>query len=139
MNNSSVQESYSITSNSSSDTVTLTNSTVLTNSTGSSTLYTSGINGFGSNTIAIPSVGSVYTVGGSANTVTFGGSSGSGSASSYIWKNPEEFVDTFPDYNRIQKMCEEYPGLKLAYEKFVTTYKLVKEHYDTPEDQRPRP
>jgi hypothetical protein len=36
-------------------------------------------------------------------------------------------------------MCDEYPGLKIAYEKFVTTYKLVKDHYDTPEDQRPKP
>jgi len=59
--------------------------------------------------------------------------------SDFTWKMPEEFVDSFPDYDRVQKMCEEYPGLKIAYEKFVTTYKLVKDHYDTPEDQRPIP
>jgi len=52
---------------------------------------------------------------------------------------PEEFVNCLPDIKRIQKMCEEYPGLKIAYEKFVTTYKLVKDHYDTPADQRPLP
>jgi len=51
----------------------------------------------------------------------------------------EEFVDCLPDINRVKNMCEEYPGLKIAYEKFVTTYKLVKDHYDTPEDQRPKP
>jgi hypothetical protein len=51
---------------------------------------------------------------------------------------PEEWVNCFPDYDRIQKMCKEYPALKIAYEKFITTYKLVKDHYDTPEDQRPR-
>jgi hypothetical protein len=52
---------------------------------------------------------------------------------------PEEWVNCFPEFARIEKMCEEYPGLKIAYEKFKTTYKLVKDHYDTPEDQRPRP
>jgi hypothetical protein len=60
-------------------------------------------------------------------------------STAYTWKMPEEFVDAFPDYDRVQQMCDTYPGLKLAYEKFVTTYKLVKDHYDTPEDQRPKP
>lgn len=52
---------------------------------------------------------------------------------------PEEWVNCFPDFKRIEKMCEEYPGLKIAYEKFVTTYKLVTDHYDTPKDKRPKP
>jgi hypothetical protein len=52
---------------------------------------------------------------------------------------PEEWEGRFPDWERIQSMCDEYPGLKIAYEKFKTTYKLVKDHYDTPEDQRPCP
>jgi hypothetical protein len=55
------------------------------------------------------------------------------------YKLPEEFVDCLPNIDRIKKMCEEYPGLKISYEKFVTTYKLVKDHYDTPKDQRPIP
>jgi len=59
--------------------------------------------------------------------------------SSFKINLPEEWVDTFPDFNRVQKMCEEYPGLKIALEKFKTVYKLVKDHYDTPEDKRPRP
>jgi hypothetical protein len=57
----------------------------------------------------------------------------------FNWKMPEEFVDSFPDYERVQQMCEEYPGLKIAYEKFVTTYKLVKDDYDTPKDKRKVP
>ena len=52
---------------------------------------------------------------------------------------PEEWINQFPDFDRVQKMCEEYPGLKIALEKFKTVYKLVKDHYDTPEDKRPRP
>ena len=52
---------------------------------------------------------------------------------------PEEWVDTFPEWGRIKDMCEQYPGLKIAFDKFKTTYLLVKNHYDTPEDQRPLP
>jgi hypothetical protein len=59
--------------------------------------------------------------------------------SAYTINFPEEWVNCFPDFDRIEKMCKEYPGLKIALEKFKTVYKLVKDHYDTPEDQRPRP
>lgn len=51
----------------------------------------------------------------------------------------EEWVHNFPDIKRVEKMCEEYPGLKIAYEKFKTVYKLVADHYDTPKDKRPKP
>jgi hypothetical protein len=71
-----------------------------------------------------------YSIGG-AGTIS------SISATQFNWKTPEEFVDAFPDFDRIKTMCDQYPGLKIAYEKFVTTYRLVKDHYDTPEDQRP--
>jgi hypothetical protein len=129
MNNSLAQESYSITSINSLDTITLTGSY-----TDCQTMISNTSCVPASSTITISTGGVGHTIGGTGNPITYT----SGSASSFIWKTPEEFVDTFPDYNRIQKMCEEYPGLKLAYEKFVTTYKLVKENYDTPEDKRPR-
>jgi hypothetical protein len=98
----------------------------------------------GVDTITISNGGSSsYYFGGSGSgTITFTGSSGvigGAGTSTFNWKLPEEFVDAFPDFNKIKQMCDEYPGLKIAYEKFVTTYKLVKDHYDTPEDQRPRP
>lgn len=54
------------------------------------------------------------------------------------WGN-KEWVDCFPEWSRIQKMCEEYPGLKIAFEKFKTTYDLVKDDYDTPKDKRKIP
>jgi hypothetical protein len=136
MNNSSVQESYSITSFSSSDTITLTSSYVDCHAV---TL----------NTSCIPTSSTITFTGGGANYaygpgVTVGGISSIGTVNSidtsqFKIKLPEEWVNCFPDFDRIEKMCKEYPGLKLAYEKFVTTYKLVKEHYDTPEDQRPLP
>jgi hypothetical protein len=52
---------------------------------------------------------------------------------------PEEWVNCFPEWSRIESMCEEYPGLAIAFEKFKTVYKLVKDDYDTPKDKRPRP
>ena len=90
--------------------------------------------------------GSTMTISSNGN-VGIGTISGSGSAgytignvnaSTFSWKN-QEFVDAFPDYNRIEKMCKEYPGLAIAFEKFKTVYKLVKDDYDTTEDQRPKP
>lgn len=52
---------------------------------------------------------------------------------------PEEWVNCFPSFDRIEKMCAEYPGLKIAYEQFKTVYALVRDDYDTPKDQRVKP
>lgn len=91
----------------------------------------------GSNSISYyHHTGSTMTISSSGN-VGIGTISGI-SAATFQWKT-SEFIDAFPDYNKVQKMCEQYPGLRIAYEKFVTTYKLVKDDYDTPEDQRPKP
>jgi hypothetical protein len=84
---------------------------------------------------------------GAGSSYTFNSNSGVGTISSiaaqdistFNWNLNEEFVNCLPDLNRVKKMCEEYPGLKIAYEKFVTTYKLVRDDYDTPEDKRPKP
>ena len=59
-----------------------------------------------------------------------------GSSAEYIWKTPIEFVDAFPDFSRIQTMCKEYPGLAIAFEKFKTTYYLVKDEYDNPTSKK---
>jgi len=89
---------------------------------------------------------STFTTGSTVSTITIGGVGGISSLNSYAIDAsifqvnvPEEFVECLPDFDRIQKMCKEYPGLQIAFEKFKTTYLLVKNHYDTPEDQRPRP
>lgn len=126
MNSSSAQESYSITSLDALDTITISNSS-FTSSTSSNTItlsYPTSISGTG---------GTSYISG-----ATVGGISG---ISTVDWGalQTEEFVNCFPSYDKIQSMCKEYPGLKIAYEKFVTTYKLVKDDYDTPKDQRTKP
>ena len=130
---SSAQLDYSITSSNSVDTITISNG---------SSYYTGGGVGGSAGIITISgtgSSGSSYTIG--------GGGAGSGGfasitaqdISTFNWNLNEEFVTCLPDINRVKKMCEEYPGLKIAYEKFVTTYKLVRDDYDTPKDQRPKP
>jgi len=76
--------------------------------------------------------------------MTVGGASTFGSISTIDTSQfkislPEEWVNCLPDFDRIEKMCKEYPGLAIAFEKFKTVYKLVKDDYDTPKDKRPRP
>ena len=139
MTTSSLPQIYSITSSSGVDTITLSD-TIVPNggyiNTGTVTL--NGTGGAGNIwTTSTGTSGPYYTINtgagvGGAGNVTIGGSE-------WIWKSPEEFVDCFPEWARIEQMCKEYPGLKIAFEKFKTTYHLVKDHYDTPKDQRPRP
>ena len=135
MSISSVPADYSLTS---SDTITFSSSTTDTITIGNTTM------------VGMPSTNYYYTSGSgtftTGSTVTIGGVGGISSLNSYAIDTsifqvnvPEEFVDCLPDFDRIQKMCKEYPGLQIAFEKFKTTYLLVKNHYDTPEDQRPRP
>jgi hypothetical protein len=118
------QEISTITMSGGSDYYYSTGSDTITISTGGTTSmgYT-----IGSNITSIPSM----TISSNGN-VGIGTISGL-TASTFEWKN-HEFVDAFPDYDRIQKMCKQYPGLRIAYEKFVTTYKLVKDDYDSSKD-----
>jgi hypothetical protein len=139
MSNSSAQDTYSITLNSSlDDTITLDTSTWANMSAASGGISTITINNGG---YSIGATGSTFTYSSGAG-ATVGGITSIGNINSYgnyTISLPEEWVNCFPDFDRIEKMCKEYPGLAIAFEKFKTTYKLVKDHYDTPEDQRPKP
>ena len=128
----------------SSDTITIDTSTWnMSSGTGSGASYYyntgAGSGGFNSDTITISggAIGSSYTIGSTST----GGLTGitAQDISTFNWNLNEEFVNCFPDIGRVKKMCDEYPGLKIAYEKFVTTYKLVRDDYDTPKDKRPKP
>ena len=46
-----------------------------------------------------------------------------------------EWVDSFPDWYRIQDMCKKYPGMEIALRNFRTIYTLVKDDYDNAKDQ----
>jgi hypothetical protein len=125
MSNSSPPLDYTITSSSTGDTFTIDLSTLNMNSasgTGSTYYYTSGAVGTSQPTMTITSGGNV-------------GIGTTGASSIFNWKS-EEFVDRFPDFSRVEKMCEQYPGLKIAFEKFKTVYTLVKDDYDTPKDKK---
>jgi hypothetical protein len=43
----------------------------------------------------------------------------------------DEWRTHFPDFNKIEAMCKEYPALEKAFEKFKTTYEMVKDDYDS--------
>jgi hypothetical protein len=73
------------------------------------------------------------------NAISWPSISGYNDLNNYNTYESIEWEDCFPDWDRIQDMCEEYPALKIAFEKLKTVYKLVKDHYDTPEDERPIP
>ena len=118
MNNSSAQQDYSITS---SDTITI------------------DLSSLSSSSIDTITLSGPYTYSSGFNTITSGVGITAQDISTFNWNLNEEFVHCLPDLERVKKMCEEYPGLKIAYEKFVTTYRLVKDDYDTPKDQRPKP
>jgi hypothetical protein len=60
---------------------------------------------------------------------------GSFTGSNNYWVK-EDFDGRFPDYERVQKMCKEYPGLEIAYRKFKEVYKMVKEDYDGKEREK---
>ena len=149
MTNSSVPSDYSITSSdtiqiSSLDTITLTAYPSTSGITGYNP--NTGYSGYSGGTVTINtgSVGSSYSTispltTSQLNTITAGSGLNGTDYSTFTFNTPEDWVNQFPDWNRVQKMCKEYPGLQIAFEKFKTTYKLVKDHYDTPEDQRPIP
>ena len=91
-----------------------------------------------SNIITVNGSTSNYTITGSGSAGTAMGGTytiGNINASTFSWKN-EEFVDCMPDINRIEKMCKEYPGLAIAFDKFKTTYNIVKDDYDNPKDKK---
>jgi hypothetical protein len=92
-----------------------------------------GFGGTGSYTYSIPSNGSGTTI--SSATIVGVGGGGTGATYQNVWVGTEEFKDGFPAWDRIQKMCKTYPGLEIAFEKFKTTYYLVKDDYDHPKEK----
>lgn len=52
-----------------------------------------------------------------------------------VWGSTNEFVDSFPDWDRVQNMCQKYPGLEIALRNFQTIYTLVKDDFDNAKDQ----
>lgn len=120
MSNSSVPPDYSITSI---DTLTIDTSMAHTSAWSIPSTGTISITGGG--------VGTAYTMANGGFTI-----GAAGSSYSNVWSTGKEFVDCMPNFSRIEAMCKEYPGLAIAFEKFKTTYYLVKDDYDNPKDKK---
>jgi hypothetical protein len=130
MNNSSAPLDYSTTSSSDVGFIAQEITTILPD-----TITLTGSNYYNMSSSGVVSIGGsgvsgTYTIG--SGTVSLNDVN----TSTFTWRAPEEFVDAFPDYDRVQKMCNQYPGLKIAYEKFVPTYNIVKDDYDHPKDKK---
>ncbi len=109
INDYSITNLNAISSASTSDTITITGSSGYNYSSGMSTITLS------------PS----YTTINSIDTVSI-------DTSQFTFNFPKEWVDCFPDFARVEKMCEKYPGLKIAFDNFKVFYEMVKDDYDNP-------
>ena len=52
---------------------------------------------------------------------------------------PVEFEDHMPDVAKVEDMCNDYPSLKQAYEKFKTMYALVHQDWKGRQDAENEP
>jgi hypothetical protein len=104
------------------------NTISITSGPASSDIYidTSNMNSYN---ISTGAAGTIYTIN-SSDTITF-----NSEEYKFNWGDAEEFVDAFPDWQRVQDMCKKYPGLEIALRNFQTVYTLVKDDYDTPKDE----
>ena len=75
-------------------------------------------------------INSTMTSSYSYNNITI--SSGAEYDVKFNWGPPQPWLDSFPDWDRVQNMCKEYPGLEIAFRNFKTFYELVKDDYDNP-------
>jgi hypothetical protein len=78
---------------------------------------------------SVGAAGSTYIIGSSASPSV---STVSIESSQFTWNLPEEWVDSFPVWSRVQDMCNQYPSLEIALRNFQTVYQLVKDDYDNP-------
>jgi hypothetical protein len=77
------------------------------------------------------------TIGGGAGATTYSTVSATDTiitldSSSFVFNLPTEWIDCLPPLDRVQNMCEKYPGLKIAFENFKVVYEMVKDDYDNP-------
>jgi len=52
---------------------------------------------------------------------------------------PVEFEDQMPDVAKVEDMCNDYPALAQAYEKFKTMYSLVHQDWKGKQDAENEP
>ncbi len=135
MNNSSQEQTFTITLDDDIDLVPLNGTTDITISSWSA----DNIPALTSTDIVTLTGGSYHTH--SSSSFTIGNIettdlSGIESFTAFTNLYKEEFDGRFPDYEKVLDMCKEYPGLEIAYKKFKEVYKMVKEDYDGKQRER---
>ena len=102
----------------------------ITGAVGSTYTYNSTYD-FGS--ITTMNTAGTYTIGTGISTSTIDTITLNGiDAKQFNFNFPEEWINAFPDWHRVNDMCEKYPGLEIALRNFETIYNLVKDDYDNP-------
>lgn len=71
----------------------------------------------------------VTTLGGSEKIIGYTNDAWSYASSDY-WKQ-EEWINAFPDFDKVKSLREQHPALEKAYENFKTIYKLVESENKT--------
>jgi hypothetical protein len=88
----------------------------------------------GTNNIVASTVSVPYGFGGSGNSVTTTGIDFEADAMKGInfedYKLPILFEDIMPEMHRVKEMCELYPTLNIAFQKFKNIYNIVVDDYD---------
>jgi hypothetical protein len=51
-----------------------------------------------------------------------------------VFHGVNEWEDCVPSINKLNRMCEEYPALDSAFEKFKTAYNLVIDDWESKND-----
>jgi hypothetical protein len=77
-----------------------------------------------SGTITFPSISTVQI--GAINSID---------TSSFTINLPEEWVNQFPDFDRVQKMCKEYPALYKVWRNFKSVYDMTLQDYKGKKDE----
>jgi hypothetical protein len=111
MNSSSAPETYSITLNS--DTIDLSSITSANTVTIDNSMFS------GSYTISSGSISTITL----SDTIS--------TSDNWSFNLPIAWVDSFPDYSEVEKMCKEYPALKIAFEKFKQTYAMIEDDWES--------
>jgi len=52
-----------------------------------------------------------------------------------VFHGVNEWEDCVPSINKLNRMCEEYPALDSAFEKFKTAYNLVIDDWKSKNDE----
>lgn len=99
------------------------------------------ITGLSSSSVYSIGTSGISTIGAAGGYATVSTTSGTATINTFDISSLESIINSewkhhFPDWGRVQKMCEAYPGLKIAFEKFKTTYYLVKDDYDNPNTKK---